>query len=577
MYAFCMQPPEAGDRTPRGRRSRGSRLSTYEDLGPVQKRPVKVREAPRRKRGLLVLSAVLVVCAAVASAVALFLHSNSDLSAGAPPTPAQYGVIFVVDGAAPETLRMARTPNIATLQANGVIYRNAWVGQLENDSLTANATIGTGLYPWDHGLVGPQWLDPKTRQIQRLTDPTQVRVGSLDQLMESRGIVSFSTLLKSRNPSTRILSVGGAGCGAAAAAGTWTADYVLCPARQGRTWISSSVAGHSLPNGLAAETPPPVPVATGPGLAPTVEGWRLGQEDDWVTRQTVLAMRSTHPRLIVVNFPEISSIARWAPAGRRDQVLQELVAGIDRDIGQILNEMRRERTFSRAVFAVTSDGAISPVSRRVDRSLIDEAILAAGGETVYFDADGSAMIGLRDPLQAEPVAQVIQGQPLPGVDGLYYKTQTGSSWSYAQQYRNPHLPAAASRSLAYLLWTMASATSPDVVAVYAPHTTTGDPRLGRFRRSGAGLGVEWDQQHIPLVISGHGVVQGSASRFPARLLDLAPTMETLMGLTPPGQGGIPLGDAMLLPPPTLRGRQRTTARWLDPLVRALQRRLQLSR
>ena len=567
-----MDTHEPGDKPAARHRARPRKtVPSYEDLGRVERARKEAGSGQPRRRGATVLGAVVAVSLILALGLALFFHYHSDLAAVGPWTPARYAVIFVIDGVGPEALHMTRTPHIAALERQGVAYDNAWVGQAQVAPPTSNATLGTGVYPWAHGVVGLQWRDPGKRQVDLAAEPDQVHVGSLDRVMESRGVPSFASLLKTHDPSARVLSVGGAGCVASSAAGTWTADYILCPARSRGKWVLSSVVGHGLPPQLPNGAGKPIPVAHGPGLGPTVEGWDLGRQDRWIADQAIAAMRSVRPRLTVINFPEPAVVARWAPASSRASLLRRVMAQIDQDIGAVVAETQRDRTFGRAVFAITSDGAVSTVSGSVPRGALDEAILAAGGETVYLEGDGAAMIGLRDALQAQPVAQVLQGQQLQRVDAVYYKTQTGSSWSYVEQYRSPRLPASLTPALSYLLWTMASAQAPDVAVVYAPHTGTGVARLGGFRRTGAGLGLGWDQQHIPLIVAGHDVFPGKSSAYPARLVDLAPTLETLMGLTPARQNGVPLADAMIQPPAGARGRQNTTARWLTPLVRALKR------
>jgi hypothetical protein len=50
-----------------------------------------------------------------------------------------------------------------------------------------------------------------------------------------------------------------------------------------------------------------------------------------------------------------------------------------------------------------------------------------------------------------------------------------------------------------------------------------------------------------LVIAGHGVLSNVTSDYPARLVDLAPTIATLLGLATPGGEGNTLADALRQP------------------------------
>jgi hypothetical protein len=200
------------------------------------------------------------------------------------------------------------------------------------------------------------------------------------------------------------------------------------------------------------------------------------------------------------------------------------------------------------------------------------AIFQGGGEKIYLDADMSAAVGLRDPLQAQPVAQAMQAEGLRGVDAVYYKTQTGQTWSYEAQYLNPQLPSGIQDAFGYLVWTMATDTSPDVVVVYAPGTSANGSAVAGFDWSGGRLGLQWDDQHTVLVLSGHGIMPGTASSYPARLVDVAPTLAAVMGLHIQGADGIVLADALEEPPPSSEHRQAVTGQWLSPLVDILVRR-----
>ncbi|MBV9282751.1 MAG: alkaline phosphatase family protein [Chloroflexi bacterium] len=571
-----MPPDDAPAVPPRRRARSGSRRRAdvaYEDLGRVGRRHGKSapeRRPGSRQRGLYVLVAVLVVASVAGAAVALTLHRDS--SPAALPGPARFAVVFVIDGAGPADLDPAGMPNLRALERDGIRYDRAWVGQFPPSITASSATLGTGRYPRDHGVLGDMWWDSRTRQIVSSTDPNQVRLGSLDQMMEARGGTALPVLLKTRYPGARVLSVGGAGCASASAAGTWLADYVLCPARFNRHWVAADVTGHDPPAGFLRDPAWRVPVARGPQLGPLVEGWSAGAQDDWIARAAIWAMRRTHPQLTIINFPELENLLPWASPGQRAAIVGRLLSGIDRDIGAVLRELRRERAYDRAVFLVTSDQAVAPIRHHVSRAALDEAILAAGGDRVYIQADEAARIGLRDHLQAEPVAQGLQAENLTNVDAIYYKVPAGAGWAYRAQYLNPSLPRSFPAATVSLLATSASAGSPDVVEAYAPGTSTRNDRIGSFPRTGASGGFQWDNQHIPLVISGHGVVTGARSAYPARLVDVAPTLAALLGLPPFHGDGAVLADALANPPSGAEARQTRTDRQLEPLVNALEQR-----
>jgi len=109
--------------------------------------------------------------------------------------------------------------------------------------------------------------------------------------------------------------------------------------------------------------------------------------------------------------------------------------------------------------------------------------------------------------------------------------------------------------------------SPDVVLVLAENCAFGNnpPASHGFHDS-----VTWLLQHVPLVISGPGVKQGVVLDSPARLVDIAPTVLTLMGIEPQHMDGIILANALESPTPEqVETQQRVTAE-LAPLQTALE-------
>jgi arylsulfatase A-like enzyme len=96
----------------------------------------------------------------------------------------------------------------------------------------------------------------------------------------------------------------------------------------------------------------------------------------------------------------------------------------------------------------------------------------------------------------------------------------------------------------YLLNTFAGPIAPDVVAPFRENT------IGSHVNHAHGDhgGLNWGAQHIPLILSGPGVPPNRVSSFPARLMDVAPTVLRLLGLAPaPNMDGIVLADALVAP------------------------------
>ena len=158
------------------------------------------------------------------------------------------------------------------------------------------------------------------------------------------------------------------------------------------------------------------------------------------------------------------------------------------------------------------------------------------------------------------------------IDATYYKTLDRGKWAYRAAYVRSDLPYRVRHAYATLMATDASADGPEVFAVYAPHVTTGDRISNGYHWLGGHLGPGWEDQHIPFVIAGAGVKQGVRSTYPARLVDIAPTLEHLLSLKPSASDGIVLANSLVTPAASATRRQRAVARQLSPVVRALEER-----
>lgn len=521
---------------------------------------------------MMLMAAILAFSALFASLLVVRLHR--DVAPIAAPGAGTRAIVFLVDGAGAADTERVPMPNVQALAGAGVSFTRAWVGQAVATAPASAATIGSGAFPNRHGVIGDVWRDPNTGAEMQASDEAGVHRGALEQLMRANGVSSLAGMVRSADNQATTMATGGRDCAVVDAAATWAASYVLCGVRDVHRWVPAAVAGHSLPAGSLDLTKWSVPVVQGRQLAPSVEGWRLGQEDDWVTSYTIAARRAVHPTLLVVDFPEIAAVAPFAPASDRAQIVRTLLQGIDRDIGRIVDATRRDHTFRQTVFAVTSGEAVTPFDQVVPRSTLKEGVTAGGGQTVYLQARSSAFIGLQDPLQAQPTAQAFQSERLRSVDAIYYRTQRNGTYSYGLQYLNPLLPPGLGDAAGYLVSTMESQSAPDVVLDYGPRTGTDGARMGGFGTNADAGGLQWDSQHIPLILSGPGVKSGASVEDPARLVDIAPTLAQLLGHGLGHSDGIVLATALTTPPPNSMQAERDVMDRLVPLVQALQQRAQ---
>jgi hypothetical protein len=121
----------------------------------------------------------------------------------------------------------------------------------------------------------------------------------------------------------------------------------------------------------------------------------------------------------------------------------------------------------------------------------------------------------------------------------------------------------------YLLSTEDGPTGEDIAILLRENArNSGLPQmLGRHG------GADWGSQHITLILSGPGVQTGT-SQAPARLADLAPTIERFMGITPDARDGVVLADAFQQPNPADVAKQDSLDRTMSVYVDALAQRAQ---
>jgi arylsulfatase A-like enzyme len=122
---------------------------------------------------------------------------------------------------------------------------------------------------------------------------------------------------------------------------------------------------------------------------------------------------------------------------------------------------------------------------------------------------------------------------------------------------------------------MASPAGPDVFVVFAPHVSTRNFKAHGYQWVAGHLGPQWGDQHIPLIIAGPGVQRGITSSYPARLVDIAPTVEHLLGAPTGRVDGVVLGDALTSASPAIKAAQQRRGGELRPLQAALKARARM--
>jgi hypothetical protein len=166
------------------------------------------------------------------------------------------------------------------------------------------------------------------------------------------------------------------------------------------------------------------------------------------------------------------------------------------------------------------------------------------------------------------VARTIWNRHLDNVSAVFYIQHKGSRYYYDMAGCESCSPQLI-KAYHYLLSTEAGPTGEDIAILLRENArNSGLPQM-----PGRHGGADWGSQHITLIFSGPGVQPGT-SEHPARLADIAPTVERFMGITPDARDGLVLADAFQTPHPADTARQAASDASQSTYVAALMQRAQ---
>lgn len=484
------------------------------------------------------------------------------------PRLGRYAVVVVLDGSRPDYFNLTAMPNLRGLEARGVTYTQAFAGQELANTPPSHATIGTGVLPRHHGVEGFLWEDPHTHLMTNPTEIGAVESGALERVITEHHVPTLAGEVKAAYPGARIVSVAAHKCYASDAMGTAASDYILCSLIYHNRWVAQAVGNHLPPPG-ALNNPTwdvPIPPRTS-GFGAAVQQWRVGAENAWTVRYASWAFHRVHyPRVLMMNLSETDVLGHFA---RNTQVIRHLMQEFDALLGRIVDSYRQAGLLARTDFVITADHGMTRIHSFVPYSTLSRAVALAGTTPVYVEHDTAAAIGLTDDAKAQQVAQNVFQLGGRSVDATYYKVLDHGQWRYRLAALQPGRSAALQQAYAKLASTMASDAGPDVFVVFAPHVSSRRTVAYGYSWRAGHLGPQWGDQHIPLILSGPGVSRGVSSSYPARLVDLAPTIEHLLGAHTGPVDGVVLQDALTHPAADRVQAQRLRGRTFRPVVAAL--------
>jgi hypothetical protein len=467
----------------------------------------------------------------------------------------KYLVLIVLDGAEPEYFHMGVTPHLEALRLAGIEYDQSFAGILESETPAGHATLSTGSTPAHDGMLGFNWVNGDNSTIHTF-DPNVVRAGTVERIMQQAGAPTIASAFKQKYPKAKVVALSGHKYYAADPLGGPNADYIM--------YYAPDAHNHYVPTAIPGHVPP-ASVLNAPGLSTATTTLPPGGEDHLAMKLAVHTFQTIHQQITLINVPEFD----W-PLGHvygGDPVKASyLMQSFDKDLGMLERAYAKAGVLDKTLFVITADHGMAPLKYQIPDQVLDGAVTKAGATSAETTYSTGGYIWLQNPAAAQTVANNVVAQHNAHIESVYYKvtTKRGDRFVRAGGLDIPPLVESANQ---YLLSSFAGGNSPDVVAMCMEDSAF--VAQGAASWKGNHGGATWNSQHMPLLISGPGVVRGVTSASPARLEDIAPTVLTLMGASPRRMDGSVLADALAHPTGEQTQTQATLNLQLNPVVQAL--------
>jgi arylsulfatase A-like enzyme len=241
----------------------------------------------------------------------------------------------------------------------------------------------------------------------------------------------------------------------------------------------------------------------------------------------------------------------------------------DRDLAMLKDAYRQAKVLHRTIFVLLADHGMMPLKFTMSQRDLVAAVTRAGTETAAEAYTSGVYFWVKDKSRTVAAAQNLAALNTPAIQSVYARVRTANSFAYMRVSPGARLRAAGMETAnQYLLTSFNGANAPDVVVLFAEGV--GCEPGGQAHWLADHGGASWQAQRIPLILSGPGIREGVVSSYPARLIDIAPTILQAMGASHAGMQGIPLADALTAPPSRTVRWQAAARKQLLPVVTALQ-------
>lgn len=449
---------------------------------------------------------------------------------------AQKTLIVGMDGFRPEMMSEALTPNLWRLARQGVEFKNHRCC-FPSETYVNLPSLVTGRPVSGHGIVANYFLDPKIHPRKRW-------MGSYLDLVEA-GMQAYDGRLFTTPNLGEML--GEAGRRMVVISGNSAGSVRLKHPSVGRFDDHLCLAVRD----TATSQPRPQVEAllSAIGEAPPFEGQGTNEAGQTYATDAFLALVEADglPDLTILWYGEPDHSYHVFGIGSPEA--KRVMAHVDAELGRLLDAIAGRPDRDRLNVVVTSDHAHITQTRRFDT----QEFLQEAGFTVDDHLEDGADIALvpgycanarirdRDPALIEKVCHALMAHP---DVGMIFTTGREDAAGGVEGI----IPGTFAQSLVFA----DHARSPDIYFILATDNENdengleGTCRSDNGLKSGAGIhgGLHRKELNNLLVANGPGFAAGRTIETPTSIVEIAPTVLRLMGMTPPTDGGRILTEAL---------------------------------
>lgn len=516
-------------------------------------------------------------------------------------------VLIVVDqmrGDYVDKFRDQWTGGLRRLVDEGAWFRNAAYPYANTETCVGHATISTGALPTTHGMISNSWWDRDAQKMVTCTSDPKVKNSAYGGAKAKGGDSAWRMLVPAFAEELRFQSGQGTRvvtfslkartaitmAGHKADAATWfdSGSWITSDAYTNQPFVESYVTAHPMsadygkiwnlslpeasyfyePKAFGAFPPegwdlsfPHVLRGKAAGNTPDEEFYEQWASspfaDTYLTQLAETSVdslslgqgRSTD--LLGISYSSVDYVGH--AFGPRSREIQEILVGLDRDLGELFGYLDTKVGRGKYVVALSADHGVVPIPEDMARTGVDSGVLVvpelqdkiekalAGFDfpkpaiarmaesTVYF-APGVYEKLKHDLAAMQAVMAAARSQP--GVAAIYSAEDLADRPATQSPIRNAEADS-------YF-----PGRSGDLFIVPKPYWLVDGLRSPANRGYGTGHGTPYNyDQHVPILLMGFGIKPGEYHNevTPA---DIAPTLASLCGITLAVRDGHVLAPAL---------------------------------